>query len=51
MLHFQESYTEDFSEQLKTSVNPLDLVVIKGSRGMKLERMLLPLKPIGFSVK
>lgn len=50
-LNLQEDYTPDFSTKLKSLVHKGDLVVVKGSRHNKMERMILPLEPIGFSEK
>lgn len=47
----QKEFTPEFAQQLAEVVKANDLVVIKGSRGMKMERMLLPLKPLGFDEK
>lgn len=44
-------FKSSLADDLLQSIQANDLVVVKGSRGMKLERMILPLKPIGFSEK
>ncbi len=47
----QANFTEDLASQLKSSVGSADLVVVKGSRSNKMEKMVLPLAPLGFSEK
>lgn len=47
----QAGFTEDLALQLKNTVGPADLVVVKGSRSNKMEKMILPLEPIGFNEK
>lgn len=47
-LHVQEKFTSDFADRLVQSARPQDLIVVKGSRGMALERMILPLGPLNF---
>ncbi len=44
-------FESSLADDLATKVQSDDVVIVKGSRGMKLERMILPLKPIGFSEK
>lgn len=44
-LIISESYEQDVAKNLRTMLNPQDVVVIKGSRGMKLERVVLSWNP------
>lgn len=48
-LKCQAQYSESLYEDLRKKITPGDLLAVKGSRGMKLEQMILPLKPIGFT--
>lgn len=50
-LHVQEKFTSEFANSLARSAKPQDLIVVKGSRGMALERMILPLHPQNFEQK
>lgn len=50
-LQSQKEFTPELALALKKSVGPKDLVVVKGSRSNKMEKMILPLEPIGFSEK
>lgn len=40
-LIISESYEESLAKKLRSMLNPHDIVIIKGSRGMKLERVML----------
>lgn len=46
-----DTYEESLALQLASMLNPSDLVVVKGSRGMKTERFVELLKPLGFQAK
>ena len=48
-LHSQKKFSEVMVEDLKKNLKAGDLLAVKGSRGMKLEQMILPLHPVGFS--
>ncbi len=50
-LTVQESYNETLAEKLKSIAASGDLVIVKGSRSAKMEKIILPLEPIGFSEK
>ncbi len=50
-LTVQENYNETFAEKLKSLTAQGDLVIVKGSRSAKMEKVILPLEPIGFSEK
>ena len=50
-VHAQLDFTDSLALQLAALVKSNDLVVVKGSRGMRLERMILQLNPIGFNEK
>ena len=47
----QGSYSEDLGKKLKSLAVNGDLVIVKGSRSAKMEKIILPLEPIGFSEK
>lgn len=46
-----DGYEETLAFGLASVLNPKDLVVVKGSRGMKTERFALLLRPLGFHAK
>jgi UDP-N-acetylmuramoyl-tripeptide--D-alanyl-D-alanine ligase len=45
------SYEDSLASQVASVINPLDTVLVKGSRGMKLERFVMACKPVDFSLK
>lgn len=50
-MHAQAEFTNDLAAELKSVAGADDLIVVKGSRSNKMERMILPLEPVGFSEK
>jgi UDP-N-acetylmuramoyl-tripeptide--D-alanyl-D-alanine ligase len=46
----QKEFTDAAAEDLAASLKDGDIAVVKGSRGMKLERFVLPCKPLDFSL-
>ncbi len=49
--YVESSYSETMSDDLKQYLKWGDVALIKGSRGMKLERFVLPLEPTDFTSK
>jgi UDP-N-acetylmuramoyl-tripeptide--D-alanyl-D-alanine ligase len=46
-VNLQPDFDDKFADMLRSDAQSGDLVVFKGSRGMKMERMLEPLEPVG----
>lgn len=44
-----KGYEESLAHDVRNMLNPHDIVLVKGSRGMKLERVVLELDPVDFS--
>ncbi|ODS51106.1 MAG: hypothetical protein ABS42_00145 [Bdellovibrio sp. SCN 50-8] len=50
-LIISDTYKEELASKMASMLNPKDLVVVKGSRGMKTERFVLALDPVDFTAK
>ncbi len=50
-LLFSDAYEESLASKIRAMVEPGDLVVVKGSRGIKLEQFVLGSAPLNFAVK
>lgn len=50
-LHLAEDYNEGLGETLSRGLKTQDIVMVKGSRGMKLERFVKPCHPLDFGTK
>ncbi|MNL47917.1 UDP-N-acetylmuramoyl-tripeptide--D-alanyl-D-alanine ligase [compost metagenome] len=46
----QKEFTEAAADDLAKNLKQGDIAVVKGSRGMKLERFVIPCKPLDFSL-
>jgi UDP-N-acetylmuramoyl-tripeptide--D-alanyl-D-alanine ligase len=46
----QKEFTESAADDLAKTLQRGDIAVVKGSRGMKLERFVMPAKPLDFSL-
>lgn len=47
----EKEFKDEMAQQLSSELQSGDIAVVKGSRGMKLERFVLPCKPLNFDLK